>query len=80
MSTRTVRSGVDRNAHAKPRAAYGWIGKQRFEPEDYGPTFARTRRAPPDLRSAASGLPVTLCGGKSDENGHPGPPLELRLG
>jgi hypothetical protein len=39
MNTRTVRSAVHRNAHAKLAFAYGWIGKRPVEPEAHGRTF-----------------------------------------
>ncbi len=72
MNTRTVQLGVHRNAHAKPPAAYEWIGKHRFEPEEYGLTFARMCRGPPELQGPANSRSVTLCGGIGDEIGHPG--------
>jgi len=52
MNTRTLRPDVHRNARAKPPDAYGWIGKQPREPEDYGRTSAKTRRDPAALHGA----------------------------
>jgi hypothetical protein len=69
-NTRTVQRLLHRNARANFVVALSWIGKCQLEPEEYVPAFSLITGASARADDLLKTRAVTLCGGKSDENGH----------